>query len=220
MDMRVVMTISLSVWMLGMGASGTSLPAQAASPDQVSDGRAVLEDFQGYADQEFPSEWEAQNSVTTAKESYVLEGENGLGFLAARDASQRVFKRVGWDPKTKPIFTWRWRVNKVPEDAGLIAAVYVSLDTDLLVIPVATKYTWHATRPEGSTTDGGIFGASEIVIRSGLAPVGEWVEERVDAYDDFKRLHGHEPAPEAWGISILGGPGVEVDFGPLEVKEP
>ncbi|MGH7208559.1 MAG: hypothetical protein ACREIL_04145, partial [Nitrospiraceae bacterium] len=63
--------------------------------------------------------------------------------------------------------------------------------------------------------EGGLFGASEIVLRAGAQPVGEWVEERVNAYEDFKRIHQHDPAAQAWGISLLGGPGVEVDFGPI-----
>ncbi|MFQ5932026.1 MAG: hypothetical protein ACE5MM_06445, partial [Nitrospiraceae bacterium] len=65
-----------------------------------------------------------------------------------------------------------------------------------------------------------LFGATEIVLRTGAQPVGDWVEERVNAYEDFKRIHKHEPANEAWGISLLGGPGVEVDFGPLKVSTP
>lgn len=219
MDMRRLRKIDSILYGLVLVTVVMGLPSLAAPPDHKSDGRVVLENFQGTADEGFPPEWEAQNSVVTAKKSYKLRRENGLGFLKARDASQRVFKRVAWDPKAKPILTWRWRVNRVSEGSGLIAAVYVSLDTDLVVIPVATKYTWHASRPKGATTDGGIFGASEIVIRSGQGHAGEWVQERVNAYEDFKQLHGHEPAPEAWGISLLGGPGVEVDFGPIEVTE-
>jgi hypothetical protein len=68
--------------------------------------------------------------------------------------------------------------------------------------------------------EGGFFDASEIVQRTGPQPVGEWVEERVNAYEDFKRIHKHEPADQAWGISLLGGPGVEIDFGPIAVSAP
>jgi hypothetical protein len=40
----------------------------------------------------------------------------------------------------------------------------------------------------------------------------------VNVYEDFKRIHQHEPADKAWGISLQGGPGVEVDFGSLTVS--
>lgn len=116
--------------------------------------------------------------------------------------------------------TWRWRLKSAPSVAEPIAAVYLSLDTDLMFIPVSNKYVWSATKAKGTVTEGGMFGAAEIVQRTGPQPVGEWVEERVNAYEDFKRIHGHEPAAQAWGISLLGGPGVEVDFGSITVSAP
>lgn len=56
-------------------------------------------------------------------------------------------------------------------------------------------------------------------MQSGVLPVGEWVEERVNVYEDFKRIHKHEPAEKAWGISLFAGPGVEIDFGAVTVSQ-
>ena len=212
------------IWVVGAmllpALSGVSVIAQPAS-------RVVLEDFRAAGVDGFPQGWKAQRSETRARESYRLHSEQEVGFLAATRADQRVYKRVAWDPQAFPIVTWRWRLKTgvdsgtprpaSPED-DLIAAVFVSLDTDLLVIPVATKYVWSFTKLKGTMTEGGLFGASEVVLRTGTQPVGEWVEERVNAYEDFKRIHKHDPAAQAWGISLLGGPGVEVDFGPIAVS--
>ena len=181
-------------------------------------GSMVLEDFSRPDENGFPKDWDAQRSKTTAKETYVIRQEEGIAFLESRNASQRVYtKNITWDPKTHPVLTWRWRVRSVPETTEFIAAVYPSLDTDLMFIPVNTKYVWSLDRPVGSIKEGGMFGSTEIVIRSGRGPIGEWVEEKINVYEDFKKIHEHEPAPQAWGISLLGGPGVEVDFGTLEV---
>ncbi len=180
----------------------------------------ILEDFSATDGDGFPKGWEAQRSKDKAKQSYGVKGDQGKTYLAANKADQRVYKRIAWDPKAHSILTWRWRIQSAPEGTDLVAAVYVSLDTDLMVIPVSTKYVWSATKAKGTLEEGGLFGASEIVLRSGLQPVGEWVEERVNAYEDFKRIHGHEPAEKAWGISLLGGSGVEVDFGPLTASKP
>jgi hypothetical protein len=106
-------------------------------------------------------------------------------------------------------------LNKTGSGADPIAAVYASLDTDLLFIPVFTKYVWSATKPEGTLTEGGMFSGSEIVVQSGTKDVGQWFEERVNVYEDFKRIHQHEPAAKAWGISIIAASGVDIDFGPL-----
>ena len=183
-------------------------------------GPLVLEDFKAPTPDGFPRDWKAQRSESTAKQAYQVQAEGDSMFLAARKADQRVYKKIAWDPKALPIVTWRWRLKAAPTGAEPIAAVFVSLDTDLMVIPVANKYVWSATRAKGTMKEGGFFDASEIVQRTGPQPVGEWVEERVNVYEDFKRIHKHEPADKAWGISLLGGPGVEIDFGPITVSAP
>ena len=178
----------------------------------------VLENFQTKEADGFPSNWEHENqrSQSKGRDAYKVQAENGVNFLAARDAGQRIKKKkIDWDPKAFPILTWRWRLQKAATDNEPIAAIYASLDTDLMFIPVFTKYVWSATKPEGTFTEGGMFSGSEIVVQSGTKDVGQWFEERVNVYEDFKRIHQHEPAPKAWGISIIAGPGVEIDFGSM-----
>jgi hypothetical protein len=58
-----------------------------------------------------------------------------------------------------------------------------------------------------------------VVLRSGSTHIAEWIDERVNAYEDFKRIHKHEPAPQAWGISLVAGPDVEIDFGTISVTQ-
>ncbi|MCP9453171.1 MAG: DUF3047 domain-containing protein [Nitrospira sp.] len=178
----------------------------------------VLEDFKSKDADGFPSLWEheSQRSKSKGREAYKVQSENGNSFLSAKDAGQRIKKKkIDWDPKAYPVLTWRWRLIKAPAGNDPLAAVYASLDTDLLFIPVFTKYVWSPSKPEGTLTEGGMFSGSEIVVRSGTAAVGQWFEERVNVYEDFKKIHGHEPAAKAWGISLMAGPGVEIDFGPL-----
>jgi hypothetical protein len=177
----------------------------------------VLEDFQNKEADGFPASWdhESQRSHSKGREAYKVQTENGSNFLSAKDAGQRIKKKkIDWDPKAFPVLTWRWRLNKASEGTEPLAAVYASLDTDLMFIPVFTKYIWSATKPEGTVTEGGMFSGSEIVVQSGTQ-LGQWVEEKVNVYEDFKRIHQHEPAAKAWGISIIAGPGVDIDFGPM-----
>lgn len=198
-----------------------SLALAPADPTGVSAGPAdqlVLEDFKNADTDGFPVNWEHESarSGSNARRAYKVQSEQGLSSLAVKEADQRIKKKkIEWDPRAYPILTWRWRLKTAPAGADPIAVVYVSLDTDLLFIPVFTKYVWSAAEPEGAVIEGGIFSGTEIVIRSGPTPIGEWVQERVNVYEDFKRVHKHEPAKAAWGISLLGGPGVEIDFGPL-----
>lgn len=178
----------------------------------------ALEDFTAKEADGFPSAWEHENqrSQSKGREAYKVQSENGVNFLSAKDAGQRIKKKkIEWDPKAYPVLTWRWRLVKAPTGTEPLAAIYASLDTDLLFIPVFTKYVWSATKPEGTLTEGGMFSGSEIVVQSGTNALGQWFEERVNVYEDFKRIHRHEPAAKAWGISIIAGSGVEIDFGPM-----
>jgi Protein of unknown function (DUF3047) len=178
----------------------------------------ILEDFQTKEADGFPSNWDHENqrSHSKGRDAYKVQTENGVNFLAARDAGQRIKnKKIDWDPKAFPVLTWRWRLHKATTENEPIAAIYASLDTDLMFIPVFTKYIWSATKPEGTLTEGGMFSGSEIVVQSGTKDVDQWFEERVNVYEDFKRIHQHEPAAKAWGISIIAGPGVEIDFGSI-----
>lgn len=180
----------------------------------------VLEDFSKPNEKRFPQNWEAQRSTVTAHETYTIQEEAEMAFLSAKNANQRVYtKQFSWDPKKYPVLSWRWRARVVPENAEFIAAIYPSLDIDFMFIPVNTKYLWSTTLPVGTVKEGGMFSSTEMVIRSGAEPLGEWVEERINVYEDFLKIHNHEPADKAWGISLLGGPGVEVDFGSIQVHE-
>lgn len=208
---RVLVGVGVSVSLL-LGGSFYERSADAQNAT------LVLEDFQAKDADGFPTSWDHENqrSQTKGRDAYKVQSENGATFLSAKDAGQRIKKKkIDWNPKAYPILTWRWRLNKATSDAEPLGAIYASLDTDLLFIPVFTKYVWSASKPEGTLTEGGMFSGSEIVVQSGTKEVGQWFEERVNVYEDFKRIHQHEPAAKAWGISIVAAPGVEIDFGPL-----
>jgi hypothetical protein len=200
---------------IGLVVCGSFVMQGAVSAQSQS---LVLEDFQVKEADGFPSNWEheSQRSQSKGRDAYKVQTENGVNFLAAKDAGQRIKKKkIDWDPKALPVLTWRWRLQKATTDTEPIAAIYASLDIDLMFIPVFTKYVWSATKPEGTLTEGGMFSGSEIVVQSGTKEVGQWFEERVNVYEDFKRIHRHEPAAKAWGVSIIAGPGVEIDFGSM-----
>ncbi len=184
----------------------------------VSSG-VILEDFHNPDEDGFPHGWEGSRSTVTAKEAYAIHHEGDTAFLKGTRANQRVYTRhLEWNPRTHPVLRWRWRLQSIPENADFLVALFANLDTDLLFIPVSTKYVWSALKPKASVTDGGLFRAAEIVVRSGRQPLGTWVEEEVNVYEDFLAIHHHDPAPLAWGISLQSGPGVEVDFGTIEVS--
>jgi hypothetical protein len=223
MQLTSVFLIFLSVFLI----NGDVTNGQIASTSLQ-----VLEDFSRAEQDGFPVGWQASRTESVTRKAYVVarDGEQSVLRTKGVDAQTRIFKRMAWNPKEYPIVTWRWRLVKatllgkrpVPIEPMMIAAVFVSLDTDLLVIPVSTKYVWSESGDSvGTLKEGGLFGAAQIIVRSGwrLPEIGQWFEERVNAYEDFERIHKHEPAPQAWGISLVTGPGIELDFGSIAIAK-
>jgi len=212
MQLTSVFLIFLSVFLID---------GDVTNGQSTSTSLQVLEDFSKAEQDGFPVGWQASRTESVTRKAYVVarDGEQSVLRTKGVDAQTRIFKRMAWNPKEYPIVTWRWRLRGAPSSSEIWAAVFVSLDTDLLIIPVSTKYAWASTGTVGSIKEGGLFGAAEVVIRSGPQPMGQWVEERVNAYADFLKVHNHEPAPTAWGISLVTGPGVELDFGRIAIAK-
>src|SRR5437773_953528 len=212
MQLATAFLIFLSLFLIG---GDVALGQGAAAAFQV------LEDFTKADPDGFPVGWQASRNESVTRKAYVVARVSEQSMLRTKgvDAQMRIFKRVSWNPKEYPTVAWRWRLRAVPSTNEAWAAVFVSLDTDLLVIPVSTKYVWASAGSVGTVKEGGLFGAAEVVIRSGSQQVGQWVEERVNAYADFLKVHNHEPAPTAWGISLVTGPGVELDFGRIAIAK-
>ena len=78
--------------------------AQDSASIKSTSGSKVLEDFRHPDEKGFPKGWDAQRSTITAHETYQIQAEDGVFFLAAKGANQRVYtKQITWDPKTHPI---------------------------------------------------------------------------------------------------------------------
>jgi hypothetical protein len=186
-----------------------------AQPSPSNSNVLVLEDFSRADPDGFPQGWQASRSERITRQAYQIQREGSQNFLRAKgvDSNVRIFRKIAWDPKAYPIVTWRWRLRSPSTTTEPLGAVFVSLDQDFFGIPINTKYVWSPNLPKGTLIEGGLFRPSQLVLRSGAEQVGEWIEERVNAYEDFKRIHNHEPAPQAWGISLVAGSDVEMDFG-------
>jgi hypothetical protein len=198
-------------------AAATVLAAGNSQPIAPDGAVQILEDFSKAEPDGFPQGWQASRSENLTRQAYQIHRDGTQSFLRCTgvDSNVRIFKRVAWDPKMYPVVTWRWRLRSPYPGTEPVAAVFISLDQDFFGIPVSTKYIWSPNLPAGSLIEGGLFRPAQLVLRSGTDKVGEWLEERVNAYEDFKRIHKHDPAPQAWGISLAAGPGAEVDFGPI-----
>jgi hypothetical protein len=188
-----------------------SLPwnAQASDPNAPSGPVVLLENFEEYPSHAFPQEWKVRGSDEEAHQVYAVVEEQGNHFLHAYAAKQEV--QIGltkaFPPKQYPLVQWRWRVEKFPVGADeratatndSAAAVYVIFDSSL--IPRVIKYVWSASLPKGTQFNSPVYWRAKVVVlESGGA--GEWKQETVNCYEDYKKLFGFEPT-EAEGVALL-----------------
>jgi len=179
------------------------------SPNQVvfagAEERVVLEDFSSLGENGLPTGWKANNPNPIPAEIYQIIKTEESPYLHATGRPNRIFKKMKWNPNEYPFITWKWRVMNVPDDPEKErnATIYVALGTDILGIPIITKYAWSSIKAVGTESSGGMFRPTTIVLQSGQGEKGEWVTQTLNVLADYRRLHDEDPPNEAYGIGII-----------------
>src|SRR2546427_3877178 len=136
------------------------LTGDVTNGQSASTSLQVLEDFSRAEPDGFPVGWQASRNESATRKAYVVarDGEQSMLRTKGVDEQMRIFKRVAWDPKEYPIVTWRWRLRAAPSSSEIWAAVFVSLDTDLLIIPVSLNTPGRRREPSGGSRRGNLWG--------------------------------------------------------------
>jgi hypothetical protein len=194
-----------------VGLLGTSVLVRADIQNVTTAREITLETFKEDQVGSFPSRWKVRGDENKARQVYKVAEESGDYFLRALAQNQGV--QIGLEhafkPQEFPVLRWRWRARQLPPGGDerekntndSAAAVYVIFDSRLL--PRAIKYVWSATLPVGTRIDSPVYWRSKVVVlQSGPTALGEWQEETINFYQDYKELFGLEPG-EVQGIAIL-----------------
>lgn len=143
----------------------------------------------------------------------------------ARGSVAVLYRGVGEAEAAKPLLSWRWRVDRSdiqPVDLGRKEradrpiALHVGFEQDdstsdfmrtlaarMTGAPPPGRvitYTWGGTQAAGEVLVSPYLGDEGriVILRPGNAPLGDWVEERVDLHADFQRFFGYAPPPVAY----------------------
>ncbi len=170
-----------------------------------------LETFEDDPGLTFPSRWQAHGAKEEAMKIYHIEEVDGNHFLHAHAEDQAIqlgLARAAM-PQQFPKLRWRWRVKQLPRDGDerhaesydSAAGVYILFGSRML--PRVLKYVWSATVPIGARLQNPLYWRGKtIVLRSGAAALGEWTEETVNFYHDYRDLFAGEP-DEMLGIALM-----------------
>jgi hypothetical protein len=108
------------------------------------------------------------------------------------------------------MLAWSWRPVEFPsgsderqsktnDSAASVYAVFPHTPWSVKSL----KYIWSAVVPVGTrlSSSGGLTQA--LVIRNGSDRKGSWTEERVNIFEDYKKLFDETETPTASGIAVL-----------------
>jgi hypothetical protein len=160
----------------------------------------------------------------------VRDGDSTVVRADSRAGASGLTRDVSIDLKEYPVVAWRWKVSNViakgdvTKKAGddYAARLYITFAYDpdkvsfskkarykagrLLFgdIPIgAISYIWDRRTPRGTIVPNAFTDfVKMIVVESGDANVGRWMEEERNLYEDYRRAFGEEPLPVN-GVAIM-----------------
>ena len=182
-----------------------ALGARAAAEECI-----VIDDFAKAKVGEFPADWKVRKDA--GKNIYVVQEEAGVRFLHAHAKGHGIqaARQHEWDVNRYPVLAWSWRPSEFPKDAhekdgknDSVLSVYFMVPYSSFRGPKAVKYVWSERVPVGTrlSSNGGL--TQVRVLRSGTDTRGQWVEERVNARDDWRAYFEEKDVPKPAGIAVL-----------------
>ena len=198
---RLALLVASFLLCLGVIALGTTTPA---AQEQC----VVVDDFSKSKVGEFPGGWKARKD--DAKEVYKVADDGGKRVLRAdaKDTGVQAGKQFEWDLKEYPVLAWRWRAVEFPKGADertkkndSAAAVYAVFPHTPVSVK-SVKYIWSEKVPKGTHIPQTSGNTQGVVLRAGGGGT-EWVEERVNVLEDYKRSFKTDDVPKPEGIAVL-----------------
>jgi len=143
-----------------------------------------------------------------------LEAEGGRTYVRfySEKSSFGLRKEMSFDIKEYPYLNWKWKVSRLPEKGDFTqkdtddqaAQVYVlfprfpaKVNTEIV------GYLWESqAKNKGKEGPSPAWSKSKvIVLQAGPERLNEWVAEKRNVYEDYKRLFKKEP-PKVGGVSL------------------
>jgi hypothetical protein len=169
----------------------------------------VVDDFSKSKVGEFPEGWKARKD--SGKDVYKVAEEGGKRFLRAdaKDIGVQAAKKFEWDLKEYPVLAWAWRPQEFPSGADertkkndSALAVYAVFPHSSISVK-SVKYIWSEKVPTATLIPQTSGNTQGIVMRANGKAGGEWVEERVNVVQDYKRTFKTDDVPKPEGIAVL-----------------
>jgi DUF3047 family protein len=185
-----------------------------------------------------PKDWAAQNWGSPRYELFSIVDNGGHHVLHMRseDDGSTISRDIKGKVKLKetPILEWSWKAVTLPRGGNSCVKATDDQALQVFVVwprfPEAVRsriigYVWDTTAPVGMVCKSEKTGTvTYVVVRSGTADLGQWVTERRNVRDDFRKIYGEEPDnPGAVSVSIDSNDTHSVSesfVGPIAFRKP
>jgi hypothetical protein len=144
---------------------------------------------------------------------YEVVQEDGQRCIrATSDASaSALYYELDFDPGEYPFLAWRWKVNNIvakgdelkKEGDDYAARVYVVFPAALFWRTKAINYIWANKLAAGQAVPNPFTSnACMIAVQSGQTHLGQWLEEKRNLLEDYRKCFGEE-TPKAGAVAIM-----------------
>jgi len=153
--------------------------------------------------------------IVKAKEPVIKLGKAGditFSHFLSKNSSFGIKKEFDLDIKEYNYLNWKWKVSKLPEKGNFRKSETDDQAAQLFVMfprfpaSINTEFVCYYWETEPSNK--GMTGTSAawskakiIVLQAGTENLNQWVPEKRNIYEDYKRLFGKEP-PSAGGVGF------------------
>lgn len=163
--------------------------------------------------------------------SLVKDADTTVVKAVSNAAASGLTRKISIDPKQYPVIEWRWKVDNVIQKSDVgrkagddyAARIYITFAYDADKIALGRKiryktakllfggdtpagalnYIWENKTAKDTLADNPYTDfVKMIVIENVSSPAGEWVVERRNVYEDYRRAFDEEP-PLISGIAIM-----------------
>lgn len=135
---------------------------------------------------------------------YQLVNKDNRTTLQAKThaSASGLFREIDIDLNKTPYLNWSWKVDNVyrgndersKQGDDYPARIYVVVSGGLFFWKTrAINYVWSGSQPAGSSWDNAYTGNAKMVaVQSGAATTDQWITEKRNVRQDFKRLFSEE----------------------------
>ncbi len=159
-----------------------------------------------------PQGWQLEKKTGDPQIKVEQSDDNVYVRFISNNSSFGLRKEMTFSIKDYPYLNWKWKVTRLPEKGDFLkketddqaAQMYVlfprfpsKVNTEIV------GYLWESNlKNKGAEGESPAWSKSKvIVLQAGPEKLNQWVQEKRNVYEDYKKLFKKEP-PKAGGVSV------------------